>query len=69
MRVICPETLLESVPSQKREALLGVLAQDPRPSYQDDPQRVYGMRFAGLDVRFTVDGDRLTVCQIAQQTE
>ena len=69
LRVICTDDLLEQLPSEKREALLGVLAQDPRPSYQDDPQRVYGMRFAGMDVRFTVDGDELTVCEISRQKE
>lgn len=64
LRVSCPDAILEQVPPEKREALLGVLAQDPRPSYQNDPTRVYGMRFAGLEVRFTVDGTELTVCQI-----
>ena len=42
----------------------GVLASDPRPSYQHDPQRVYGMEFAGLEVHFTVDGAQLTVRDI-----
>lgn len=56
-----PPALLEQVPKEKRGALLGVLAQDPRPSYQHDPQRVYGMAFAGLEVRFTVEGNILTV--------
>ena len=56
-----PPALLEQVPEEKRAALLGVLAQDPRPSYQHDPQRVYGMAFAGLEVRFTVEGNTLTV--------
>ena len=69
LRVECPDELLSKVPPEKREALLGVLAQDPRPSYQDDPQRVYGMAFAGLDVRFTVDGDRLTVREISHHKE
>lgn len=48
----------------KADALEGVLAQDPRPSYQDDPQRVYGMRFASLEIKFTVDGDVLTVVSV-----
>ena len=47
-----------------RAALQGVLASDPRPSYQHDPQRVYGMEFAGLEVHFTVDGAQLTVQDI-----
>ena len=51
-------------PSNKREALLGVLAQDPRPAYQNDPERVYGVNFAGRNVQFKVDGDRLTVCSV-----
>ena len=56
-----PPELLERVPADKRAALTGVLARDPRPSYQHDPQRVYGLDFAGVNVRFTVDGDTLTV--------
>ena len=64
LEVDCPAELLTLVPEGKREALLGVLAQDPRPQYQDDPERVYGMAFGGLEVRFRVAGDRLTVCQV-----
>ena len=56
-----PETLLQAVPERAREALKALLAQDPRPSYQHDPERLYGLPFAGVDVRFTVDGDTLTV--------
>ena len=41
----------------------------PRPSYQDDPQRVYGLAFAGTDVRFTVSGDTLTVVEIVPAEE
>lgn len=59
-----PSQLLERVPRELREALSGVLAQDPRPTYHHDPQRVYGMAFGGLQVRFTVDGDRLTVVEV-----
>lgn len=64
LAVDCPPPLLEAVPAEKRGALLGVLAEDPRPSYQNDPRRVYGMSFAGVDVRFTVEGDRLTVREV-----
>ena len=64
LEVACPPELLERVPPEKRRALLGVLAQDPRPSYQEDPERVYGMAFAGLNVKFTVSGRRLTVLEI-----
>lgn len=61
LRVEFPETLLQAVPERAREALKALLAQDPRPSYQHDPERLYGLPFAGVDVRFTVDGDTLTV--------
>ena len=64
LEVICPDALLAPVPADKRPALLGVLAQDPRPQYQDDPGRVYGMSFAGFEVRFQVEGARLTVLGI-----
>ena len=64
LAVDCPPDLLERVPPEKREALLAVLAQDPRPQYQDDPRLVYGMAFAGLEVKFQVAGERLTVAEI-----
>jgi len=64
LTVDCPPELLAAVPETKRAALLAVLAQDPRPQYQDDPGRVYGMAFAGLDIRFRVEGERLTVTEI-----
>lgn len=56
--------LLETVPKNKQDALQKVLAHDPRPSYQHDPERVYGMEFAGMEVKFRVDGRRLTVTDI-----
>ena len=61
LEVDIPPALLERVPADKREALRAVLSFDPRPSYQHDPGREYGFGFAGLEVRFTVDGGRLTV--------
>ena len=64
LTVDCPPELLAAVPEGKRAALLAVLAQDPRPQYQDDPARVYGMAFAGLEVKFRVEGARLTVTGI-----
>ena len=64
LNVECGEELLLRVPEEKREALIGVLSQDPRPSYQADAQRIYGMSFAGLEIKFTVDGERLMVCDI-----
>lgn len=67
LTVDCPPELLDKVPPEKREALLGVLAEDPRPAYQEDPRRVYGLAFAGLDVKFRVSGGRLTVCGVVSE--
>ena len=53
-----------SHPEAHRGALLGVLSHDPRPSYQDDPARRYGMGFAGFDIHFTVSEGRLTVVDV-----
>ena len=61
-----PDTWLQKVPEEKRAALTAVLANDPRPSYQHDPDRVYGFVFAGLEVRFTVAEETLTVCAVEQ---
>ena len=66
LSVDIPPALLEKVAQDLRPALLGVLSQDPRPSYQKDPERVYGMAFAGMAIKFTVDGDTLHVIEIAQ---
>ncbi len=52
------------IPAGKREALRGVLANDPRPRYQDDPERIYGLSFAGKNVKFRVAGDMLTVIAV-----
>lgn len=61
LRVHCPPALLDCLPERKRASLLAVLAEDPRPSYQHDPERLYGLFFAGFNVEFTVDGDDLYV--------
>ena len=65
LEVIIPPELLEKVPESRREALRGVLAQDPRPHYQEDPERVYGFGFAGMEIKFSVEGKRLTVRDIS----
>lgn len=62
--VDCPAELLARVDEGKRDALLGVLAHDPRPRYQDDPARVYGMAFGGYEVKFRVADGVLTVTEI-----
>ena len=66
LTVDCARSLLERIPADSREGLLGVLAGDPRPRYQEDPRRVYGLAFAGYNIRFTVDGDRLTVVAVEE---
>ena len=64
LRVDFPPALLETLPETIRRTVLDLLAQDPRPSYQNDPKRVYGMAYAGWNIRFTVSGDGLTVTQV-----
>ena len=64
LRVEIPESLCTVMSPEVLTALRGVLAQDPRPAYQNDPERVYGLSFAGLEVHFQVDGEVLTVCRI-----
>ena len=61
LKVDCAQEFLVRFPPDKREALLGVLAQDPRPAYQNDPKRMYGVNFAGHNVRFRVENDCLRV--------
>ena len=67
LAVDIPPDLLERVPPERRRALRGVLAQDPRPRYQEDPDRVYGFGFAGLEVRFSVADGVLTVREILEE--
>ena len=67
LTVACPPALLARLPQEKREAALGVLAQDPRPAYQDDPARSYGMAFAGWNIHFTVADGCLTVTDITPE--
>lgn len=61
LEVIISDELLGRVPEEKRDELIGVLAGDPRPSYQDDPEREYGFEFADFEIGFKVDDKRLTV--------
>ena len=64
LKVDFPADLLAILPQDKREAAIGVLSHDPRPSYQLKPDRVYGITFAGFDIRFTVKDDTLTVIAV-----
>jgi len=59
-----PEELLQMIPKDKRTALMGVLSHDPRPSYQKDAARIYGLSFGGFDIRFRVADNRLTVLEV-----
>ncbi len=61
LEVKFPSSLLEHIPEEKRQALQDVLSHDPRPSYQRDPERIYGLSFAGFDIRFSVKDNILTV--------
>ena len=64
LKVDFPPALLEKLPVQKRSAAVGVLSHDPRPSYQRKPDRIYGLTFAGFDIRFRVREDVLTVVEV-----
>ena len=64
LKVEFPEKLLKKIPEEKREALLAVLANDPRPGYQKDPERKYGMSFGSWDIQFKVDGEQLQVLEV-----
>ena len=64
LRVNCADELLARLPDGRRDALLSILAQDPRPGYQHEAGRVYGSPFAGCEVRFSVEDGTLTVQDI-----
>ena len=64
-----PDVLLQMLPEEKREAVLGILSHDPRPSYQRKPERIYGISFAGFDIRFQVQDKTLTVVEIQEDTK
>ena len=64
LQVNFPAALLALLPDDKREAAIGILSHDPRPSYQRKSDRIYGISFAGFDIRFTVNDDVLTVTAV-----
>ena len=64
LEVLCRDDLLLKMPERQRRALLEILSEDPRPSYQDDAERVYGMTFSDFEIKFTVNGRVLTVLEI-----
>ena len=66
-KALIDEQIWRNFPEAEQEGLRGVLENDPRPSYQHDPERVYGMEFSGLEVHFVVDGAVLTVTGITRR--
>ena len=66
LEVDFPADLLEKLPENKRQAAIGVLSHDPRPSYQHKEDRIYGLTFAGFDIRFTVKDNQLRVCEVTK---
>ncbi|MBO4476120.1 MAG: tRNA (N6-threonylcarbamoyladenosine(37)-N6)-methyltransferase TrmO [Bacteroidales bacterium] len=61
LEVVIPGDVAEKMPQKEIKALVQLLSQDPRPGYQDDPERIYGMYFCGFDVKFCVQGEKLFV--------
>ncbi|MBP0970413.1 MAG: tRNA (N6-threonylcarbamoyladenosine(37)-N6)-methyltransferase TrmO [Oscillospiraceae bacterium] len=66
IRVEFPAELLAKLPADKQDAAVAVLEQDPRPGYADDPARIYGVSFAGYDIRFRAADGVLTVCAVCE---
>ena len=64
LEVDFPEAMLQKVPEYQRQSLIDVLAHDPRPQYQDDPKRVYGMAFDKLEVKFRVQEGQIKVVEV-----
>ena len=66
LSVVFPDHLQALFTTESLEALTRVLALDPRPQYQDNPEKVYGMPFEDKDIRFKVEGGTLTVCEVVE---
>lgn len=64
LKVQCSDSMLNIIPLEKRASLISILSYDPRPSYHHDPDRIYGLRYAGYEIKFKVESDILTVCNI-----
>ncbi|MDD6683564.1 MAG: tRNA (N6-threonylcarbamoyladenosine(37)-N6)-methyltransferase TrmO [Clostridiales bacterium] len=67
LKVKFPEEWLEKIPEDRRETLLSILEQDPRPGYQQDPGRIYGFAYGQWEIKFRVEGESLTVCQVEEK--
>lgn len=64
LTVNCQQKFRQCIPKEYQQTVMDILAQDPRPSYQHDPERIYSMEYADMDIRFTVDGKILTVREV-----
>ena len=69
LTVQCSEELMRHIPEQHRQAIMDILAQDPRPHYQQDPNRIYGMEFADMEIKFRVEEKTLTICEINRKEQ
>jgi len=69
LEVEFPRELLSIIPEELREGLCGVLSQDPRPAYHNNPKRIYGFEFGEYNIKFTVDGKKLSVCQVEKKKD
>ena len=67
LQVQFPPELLNKVPQSKQKPLIQILALDPRPAYQQDPERIYGFPFAGLEIKFRVEEETLYVCEVNKE--
>ncbi|MEE1184167.1 MAG: tRNA (N6-threonylcarbamoyladenosine(37)-N6)-methyltransferase TrmO, partial [Paludibacteraceae bacterium] len=64
LQVEIPDNLLAAIPEEQRQSIIQLLSQDPRPAYQNDPSKVYGVTYSNLNIRFTVADGKLTVSDI-----
>lgn len=64
LNVDFPKRLFKLIPENKQNALIGILSQDPRPAYQNVPDRIYKMSFGGFEIHFSVSDNNLTVCNV-----
>ena len=69
LQVVIPDHWNKMIPEPLRDSLIGILSSDPRPAYQNDPQRIYSLSFSGFTVRFFVSGTVLTVCEIVTEKQ
>ncbi len=66
LEVDFPENLLDKIPVDKKEALIKLLSLNPKPAYQNDPERIYGLQFAGMEVHFRIEEGRCEVVEVSQ---